>query len=105
MRLSPAVPAHSQNNEKILPEKKGARALPDSNDRREAHRFPVSADTECQFAVPLVTDVGPVRVLNISMTGIGLQLGEELEVGSIIAIGLRKVPKGSIACTWYTWFM
>jgi hypothetical protein len=26
-------------------------------------------------------------------------------VGSIIAIGLRKVPKGSIACTWYTWFM
>ena len=68
--------------------------MPDSNDRREAHRFPVSADTECQFAVPLVTDVGPVRVLNISMTGIGLQLSEELEVGSILAIGLRNVPKG-----------
>ena len=94
MRLSPAVPAHSQNNDKIIARNKEACALPDSNDRREAQRFPVSANTECQFAVPLVTDVGPVRVLNISMTGIGLQLSEELEVGSILAIGLRNVPKG-----------
>jgi hypothetical protein len=68
--------------------------LPETPDRRGAPRFPVSADTECQFAVPLVTDVGPVRVVNISMTGIGLQLNEQIEAGSILAIGLSNVPKG-----------
>jgi hypothetical protein len=68
--------------------------LRDSNDRRGGSRFAVGADTECQFAVPLVRDLGPVRVVDLSMTGIGLQLTEEVEVGSILAVGLRNVVKG-----------
>jgi hypothetical protein len=68
--------------------------LPDANDRRGADRFPVTADTECQFAVPLVTELGAVRIVNLSMTGIGLRLGQAVEVGAILAIGLRNAAKG-----------
>jgi hypothetical protein len=68
--------------------------LPEPNDRRRAERFPVTADTECQFAAPLVTDLGAVRVINISMTGIGLRVAEPVEAGAILAVGLRNQAKG-----------
>jgi hypothetical protein len=63
-------------------------------DRRAVPRFPVTADTECQFAAPIVKDLGPVRVEKISMTGIGLVLRGKVEVGAILAVGLRNKPKG-----------
>jgi hypothetical protein len=66
--------------------------VPD-NDNRASPRFPVNADTECEFAVPLLTDLGSVRIVNLSMTGIGLLFGEKVEVGAILAIGLRNAPK------------
>jgi hypothetical protein len=63
-------------------------------DRRAVPRFRVTADTECQFAAPIVTDLGPLRIENISMTGIGLLLRAKVEVGDILAVGLRNKPKG-----------
>jgi hypothetical protein len=68
-------------------------ALLGANDNRAAHRLRVTANTECQFAVPLVADLGPARIENISMNGIGLQVREQVEVGAILAIGIRNVPK------------
>ncbi len=63
-------------------------------EKRAAPRFPVTADTECEFAVPLLTDLGSVRIVNLSMSGIGLLFREKVEVGAILAIGLRNAPKG-----------
>jgi hypothetical protein len=68
--------------------------LPDPNDRRYVDRFPVTADTECQFAAPLVTDLGAVRVINISMAGIGLRVAEPVEAGAVLAVGLRNPARG-----------
>ena len=67
--------------------------MPEPNDRRAETRFRVTGQTECQFAVPLIADLGAVRIENISMNGIGLQLQQKVEVGMILAIGLRNTPK------------
>jgi hypothetical protein len=63
------------------------------NDKRATPRFHVTGNTECQFAVPLIKDLGAVRIENISMNGIGLWVQERLEVGTILAIGIRNAPK------------
>ena len=68
--------------------------MPDASDRRGADRLRVTAGTECQFAAPLFTDLGPVRVVDVSMTGIGLATEEAVEVGAVLAIGLRNQAKG-----------
>jgi hypothetical protein len=41
----------------------------------------------------LLKDLGSVRIVNLSMSGIGLLFREKVEVGAIVAIGLRNVPK------------
>lgn len=68
-------------------------AVQELNDRRGACRLRVTGHTECQFAVPLVRDLGPVRIENITMNGIGLRVQQPVEVGMIMAIGIRNVPK------------
>jgi hypothetical protein len=68
-------------------------ALPESRDNRAAPRFPVTANTDCQFALPLLTDLGPVRIENISMNGIGLQMRDKVDVGAILVLGIRNTPK------------
>jgi hypothetical protein len=54
----------------------------------------VTVNTQCQFAAPLVADLGEVRIENISMSGIALVLREKVEVGAVLAIGLRNALKG-----------
>jgi hypothetical protein len=65
-----------------------------SNDPRTADRFPVNAGAACSFASPVVEDFGPVRLLNVSMAGVGLRLARRVEPGTLLAIGLSNPTKG-----------
>jgi hypothetical protein len=56
--------------------------------------MPVTATTRCEFASPLVKDLGPVVIHNISMDGIGLRLDRQVEDGAILAIGLVNEARG-----------
>jgi hypothetical protein len=70
----------------------------DSADRRAAARMPVNAATGCSFAAPLVTDLGTVKVRDVSLDGIGLILVRRVEVGTLLVIGLEN-PEKNIAKT------
>jgi hypothetical protein len=62
--------------------------MADANDRRAAERMAVSAGTSCAFAGQVTEGIGPVKVRDVSMTGIGLILSRRVEVGSLLAITL-----------------
>jgi hypothetical protein len=62
--------------------------MPEPPDRRAAQRYPVNTDTSCSFLSPVVEDLGPVQLRDISMAGIGLQLRRRVEVGSLLALTL-----------------
>lgn len=65
-----------------------------SNDRRKEIRMEVSKTTTCSFGGTVMDDLGPVKVRDLSMAGVGLLLGREVEVGNWLAIGLSNTPKG-----------
>ena len=64
--------------------------MPDLQDRRGSERFPVNADSSCTFLSPVVEDFGPVKIMNISMEGIGLLLNRPVEPGKLLALTLEN---------------
>ncbi len=60
------------------------------SDRRAAERFPVNADTACDFLSPVQEDFGPVRIKNVSNEGIGLIVGRKLEAGMLVTLTLAN---------------
>jgi hypothetical protein len=67
--------------------------MPDPRDRRSAERFPVNADTSCQFVRPVGDELGHARIKNVSTDGIGLLLSKRVEPGSLLAIALMVKGK------------
>jgi len=65
----------------------------DPKDRRVAERFPVNAQTACNFLSPVLEDFGPVRIKNVSNEGIGLMVGHKLEPGLLLAVSLANPAK------------
>jgi PilZ domain len=65
-----------------------------SAEQRAAERFPVNAGTTCPFAGAVAEEVGPVRVVNVSMDGVGLRLARRVEPGALLAVGLSNPAKG-----------
>ena len=70
--------------------------MPESADRRAETRMAVNAGTSCSFVAPIVTDIGPAKVKDISMQGVGLILGRRVEQGSMLAITLTNPAKGFV---------
>ena len=62
--------------------------MTDLRDRRVAERFPVNADSACDFLSPVLEDIGAVRIKNISNEGIGLIVHHQLAPGMLLAINL-----------------
>ena len=67
--------------------------MADSEDRRAAERIPVNAGTSCSFA-GRVEDVGPVKIRDVSLQGIGLVLSKTIPVGTNIVLTLTNTIKG-----------
>lgn len=65
-------------------------------DQRAAERFPVNAGTTCPFAGPVAEDLGPVRILNVSMAGVGLRVTRRVEPGTLLAVALTNPAKGFV---------
>lgn len=61
---------------------------PDTTDRRAAERLAVSAGAGCTFAGRVAEDLGPIKIRDVSLTGIGLVTSRRLEVGSLLAVGI-----------------
>jgi hypothetical protein len=67
--------------------------MADPKDRRAQERFPVNTDTACSFASPVVENFGPVRIKNISMDGIGLQVARKVDPGTLLAMTITNTAK------------
>ena len=63
------------------------------HDRRSAERYKVNANTACDFASPVLEDFGPVKVMNISTTGIGFTTVEQVQPDLMFAIRLVNPAK------------
>jgi hypothetical protein len=72
--------------------KRGMRAV--GLDRRATDRFAVNSGAACTFASPVVEDFGAVRIMNVSMDGVGLWVTRVVESGSLLAIALANPAKG-----------
>lgn len=68
--------------------------MADSADRRAAERIGVNAGTRCAFVGRVVDDIGPVKVRDVSMDGIGLVLMRSIPAGSLLSVGLANPDKG-----------
>jgi hypothetical protein len=66
--------------------------MADSTDRRAAERFAVSAGAGCTFAGRVAEDLGPVKLRDVSMSGVGLLVSRRVEVGSLLVLGLATAP-------------
>jgi hypothetical protein len=60
--------------------------MADSVDRRAAERLAVNAGTGCAFAGQIKEDIGPAKVRDVSLDGVGLIVSRRVEVGSVLAI-------------------
>jgi hypothetical protein len=72
--------------------------MAEGSERRGAERFPVNNDTACTFLSPVLEDFPPVRIQNISNSGIGLIVSDRLAAGMLLAVGLAN-PTRSFAKT------
>jgi hypothetical protein len=64
--------------------------MPDPADRRAAERFPINADSNCSFVAQVVESVGPVKIRDISLDGIGFLMSRSPAVGALLAITLSN---------------
>jgi hypothetical protein len=62
-------------------------------DQRSAERYHVNANTACDVASPILEDFGPVKVVNISTSGIGLTVAEEVQPDLMFVIRLVNPPR------------
>jgi hypothetical protein len=67
--------------------------MADPIERRGAERFAVNANVSCAFASPVLEDFGPVKVKNISLTGVGLVVPQVLDPGIMLAVKLVNPSK------------
>lgn len=67
-------------------------------DRRAQERIPVNSRTGCAFAGRMVDDVGPVKIRDVSLDGIGLVLMRAVPVGAVLVLGLT-IPDKAFART------
>lgn len=65
-----------------------------AGDRRAAERMPVTSGTACSFAGRVVDDVGPVRIQDVSLEGVGLILVRRVDVGALLSIGIANPARG-----------
>ena len=75
--------------------------MPEPSDRRAVDRFPVNAQTVCEFLSPVLEDFGAVRIKNVSTDGIGMIVNHKLEAGLLLAVTLAN-PSRSFAKTLLT---
>ena len=68
--------------------------MADSTDRRTEERMAFARETTCPAVAPVGPDVGPARLRDVSMEGLGLVLTRPAEVGAMIAVTLANAPKG-----------
>lgn len=64
--------------------------MPDQSDRRASERMAVVAGTACTFVAPVVDDLGPAKIRDVSIDGIGLILMRRVEVGTLLAVSLTN---------------
>ena len=64
--------------------------MADPIDRRASERMAVGQRTVCPAVGRIIEDVGPVKVRDISLTGIGLVLLRPVEAGTALAITLSN---------------
>jgi hypothetical protein len=63
------------------------------NEKRGAERFSVNAGSSCVFASPVLDDFGPVKLLNISLTGVGFVSTEKLHDNLMMVLKLENAAK------------
>jgi len=63
------------------------------NEKRAAERFAVNPNSACVFASPVLDDFGPVKLVNLSLTGVGLISPEKLHDNLMMAIKLENATK------------
>ena len=68
--------------------------MADSTERRAGERMAFAQDTTCTAVAPIGPDVGPARLRDVSMEGLGLVLTRPAEAGAMIAVTLTNTPKG-----------
>jgi hypothetical protein len=68
--------------------------MPDPADRRAAERLAVTSEASCTFAARLIEDLGPVKLVNVSLEGVGLLTSRRIEPGTKLAITLANAAKG-----------
>jgi hypothetical protein len=69
------------------------RVMADRREQRAAERFPINSTSSCAFMSPVLEDMPPVRIQNISTDGIGLISSEPLRDGLLLAINLINPAK------------
>ena len=67
--------------------------MADYKEKRMAERFAVAANVTCSFASPVLEDFGPVKIKNVSLTGVGLITPQVLDPGILLAIKLVNPAK------------
>lgn len=68
--------------------------MSDPADRRAAERIPVNTGTACSRVARMVEDLGPVKIRDVTMQGIGLLLMRSVPDGSMLVITLTNKDKG-----------
>jgi hypothetical protein len=68
--------------------------MADSTDRRAAERMPVVPGAACTFAAPVAEGLGPVRIRDASLNGIGLIALRRVEVGATLVVTLANPDRG-----------
>lgn len=63
-------------------------------DRRASERMSVNAGTRVGFVARVVDDIGPVKIRDVSLEGIGLLLSKSVPVGTGLVMGLFNPDKG-----------
>jgi hypothetical protein len=67
--------------------------MANSQEKRGAERFDVRPDVSCTFASPVLEDFGPVKIKNVSTSGVGLLLSEPVETDMLLVVTLANTAK------------
>jgi hypothetical protein len=65
-------------------------------DRRASERMPVNRGTSCAYVGRVIDDIGPVKIRDVSLEGIGMVLMKSVPAGSMLVVGLSNPDKGFI---------
>ncbi len=64
--------------------------MAESKDRRAAERMAVNAVAACGFVGPVSEDLGPGKIRDVSLEGVGLLLMRQVAVGSLLAVTITN---------------